>query len=84
MIGHYLGLALRSLKRNPALTTLTILAIAVGIGTSMSIFTLLHVMSGDPIPWKSSQLFAPQIDNVGPENRGDGPWCACINAIASR
>ena len=72
MIAHYLGLALRSLKRNPALTTLTILAIAVGIGTSMSIFTLLHVMSGDPIPWKSAQLFAPQIDNGGPDNRRNG------------
>jgi putative ABC transport system permease protein len=72
VIAHYLGLALRSLKRNPALTTLMILAIAVGIATSMTTFTLLHTMSNDPIPWKSSQLFAPQIDNGGPQNRKNG------------
>jgi putative ABC transport system permease protein len=26
-------------------------------------------VSGDPIPWKSSQLFVPQIDNWGPSGR---------------
>jgi putative ABC transport system permease protein len=66
MLNYYLGLALRSLKRNIVLTVLMICAIGVGIGTSMTTLTVFRAMSGDPIPQKSAQLFAPQIDNWGP------------------
>lgn len=69
MIGYYFRLALHSLRRNVVLTTLTILAVAVGIGASMTVLTVLIAMSGDPIPGKSSQLFAVQIDNWGPQDR---------------
>ncbi len=62
MFGYYLDLALRSLKRNKALTTLMVLAIALGIGTSMTMLTVLHVLSGDPLPRESAQLYAPQVD----------------------
>ncbi|MEJ0008810.1 MAG: hypothetical protein WDM77_21215 [Steroidobacteraceae bacterium] len=65
MLGYYLHLAVRSLRRNPALTALMIAAIGVGIGASMTMLTNLRVMTGDPIPDKSSQLFAPQIDVWG-------------------
>ncbi|TAM13516.1 MAG: FtsX-like permease family protein [Rhodanobacter sp.] len=57
MFGYYLDLALRSLKRNKALTALMVLTIALGIGTSMTTLTVMHVLSGDPIPGKSAQLF---------------------------
>jgi len=66
MLAYYLGLALRSLKRNVVLTILMIAAIGVGIGASMTTLTVFRAMSGDPIPRKSTQLFAPQIDNWGP------------------
>jgi len=69
MFHYYLGLALRSLRRTPVLTALMIAAISVGIGASMTVFTLFRAMSGDPIPGKSGQLFVPQIDNFGPEGR---------------
>jgi len=62
MFGYYLDLALRSLKRNRALTALMVLAIALGIGASMTTLTVLHVLSGDPIPGKSGKLFYPQLD----------------------
>lgn len=62
MFAYYLDLALRSLKRNPALTMLMVLAIAVGIGACMTTFTVLHVLSGDPLPGRSSDLYYPQID----------------------
>ncbi|KRE85429.1 ABC transporter ATP-binding protein [Rhodanobacter sp. Soil772] len=62
MFGYYLDLALRSLKRNKALTVLMVLAIALGIGASMTTLTVLHVLSGDPLPGKSGQLYYPQID----------------------
>jgi putative ABC transport system permease protein len=62
MFGYYLDLALRSLKRNRVLTALMVLAIALGIGASMTTLTVLHVLSGDPLPGKSSQLYYPQMD----------------------
>ncbi len=69
MGGHYLHLALRSLRRNVALTALVIAAVGVGIGATMTVFTVLLAMSGDPIPAKSTQLFAVQIDAWGPDSR---------------
>jgi putative ABC transport system permease protein len=44
-----------------------IAVIGVGIGASMTVLTIYRAMSGDPIPQKSDQLFAPQIDNWGPD-----------------
>jgi putative ABC transport system permease protein len=64
---YYLNLALRSLRRNIVLTALMIVAIGVGIGASMTTLTLFRAMAGDPIPLKSRQLFAVQIDNWGPK-----------------
>src|SRR6185312_15240245 len=62
MFGYYLDLALRSLKRNRVLTVLMVLAIAVGIGACMTTLTVVHLLSGDPIPGKSSVLYFPQVD----------------------
>jgi putative ABC transport system permease protein len=72
MIGYYLHLALRSLRRNIILTSLIIAAVGVGIGAYMTILTVLLAMSGDPIPQKSEQLFVPQIDVWGPNTRPKG------------
>ncbi|MFC5579507.1 ABC transporter permease [Rhodanobacter terrae] len=62
MFGYYMDLALRSLRRNKALTALMVLAIALGIGASMTMLTVLHVLSGDPVPGKSATLYYPQVD----------------------
>lgn len=62
MFGYYLNLALRSFRRNKALTALMVLAIALGIGASMTTLTVFYVLAGDPIPDKSDQLFYPQMD----------------------
>jgi|ERR1700733_7366511 putative ABC transport system permease protein len=67
MLNYYFTLALRSLKRNIVLTVLMIAAIGVGIGASMTTLTVFRAMAGDPIPNKSRQLFAVQIDNWGPK-----------------
>ena len=63
MTGYYLGLAVHNLRRSPWLTALIVLAVAIGIGSSMTVLTILHTMSGDPLPQKSARLFAPQIAN---------------------
>jgi len=70
MFAYYLDLALRSLKRNPALTALMILTIGFGVAASMTTWSVFRAVSGDPIPWKSSQLYVPQIDNWGPSAHG--------------
>jgi len=62
MFGYYLDLALRSLRRNRMLTALMVLAIAVGIGASMTTLTVMHLLSGDPLPGRSATLFYPQVD----------------------
>ncbi|MGC1547865.1 MAG: ABC transporter permease [Rhodanobacter sp.] len=62
MFGYYLDLALRSLRHNKRLTTLMVLAIGLGIGASMTMITVLHVMSSDPLPGRSAQLYYPHID----------------------
>lgn len=69
MFYYYLALALRSLRRNVVLTSLMVAAIGVGIGASMTTLTVFRAMAADPIPEKSSRLFAPQIDNWGPQKR---------------
>ncbi|HEX5353040.1 MAG TPA: ABC transporter permease [Rhodanobacteraceae bacterium] len=62
MFGYYLDLALRSFKRNKTLTALMVLALGLGIGASITTLTVLKLLSGDPLPQKSTRLFTPQID----------------------
>jgi putative ABC transport system permease protein len=62
MFRYYLLLGLRSLRRNPALTTLMVVTLAIGVAASISTLTILHVMSGDPIPGKSARLLVPLVD----------------------
>jgi putative ABC transport system permease protein len=62
MFKYYFGLGVRSLRRNPALTALMVLTLAIGVAASVSTLTILHVMSGDPIPHKSDRLFVPLFD----------------------
>jgi putative ABC transport system permease protein len=90
MFGYYLLLALYSLKRSRVITTLMILAIGLGIGASMTMITVLHVMSGDPLPDRSAQLYVPLIDpmpvsndtkstNTTPE--ADMTWVDAMNLL---
>lgn len=72
MLGYYFDLALRSLKRSPGLTMLMILIVGFGVAASMTSYSVFRAVSGDPIPWKSSQLFVPQIDIWGPKGQSDG------------
>ena len=74
MLGYYFDLALRSLRRNTVLTSLMVLAIAVGIGASMTTLTVMHLLSRDPLPGRSTHLFYPQV-NPTPKGyeRGDQP-----------
>src|SRR5690242_15769830 len=75
MFGYYLDLAWRSLKRTPVLTGLMVLAIGLGIGASMTMLTVLHVMTDDPLPGRSAQLYTPHLDPLPLDYKqhGDSP-----------
>ena len=74
MFSYYFKLGVRSLRRNPALTALMVLTLAIGVAASVSTLTILHMMSGDPIPQKSERLFVPifdvaPVDNYNPAEK---------------
>ena len=73
MFAYYLDLAIRSLKRNRLLTVLMVLAIAIGIGASMTTLTVMHLLSGDPLPGKSAHIFYPQVDATPKGYTKSGP-----------
>ncbi|HEU4670008.1 MAG TPA: ABC transporter permease [Dyella sp.] len=62
MFAYYLDLAWHSLRRSPVLTGLMVLAIGLGIGASMTMITVLHVMTDDPLPGRSAHLYTPHLD----------------------
>lgn len=70
MFGYYLDLARRSLAHNKVLTGLMVLAIAVGMGASMTTVTVMHLLSRDPLPGTSNTLFFAQVDGEPPLSPG--------------
>ena len=67
MFIYYIRLAALSYKRNPILSTLMVMAVAIGVGAYMVVFTLNYVLGGDPIPHKSSQLYHVQFEYGDPD-----------------
>ncbi|RAP58514.1 ABC transporter permease [Oleiagrimonas sp. MCCC 1A03011] len=62
MFFYYLQLAIRSFRRNRALTLLMVLTLGLGIGASITTLTVLKLLSGDPLPTRSVHLFTPVIN----------------------
>ena len=73
MLRYYLKLGLLSIRQNPVLSGLMVAAIATGIGAFMTIVTIDYVMSGDPIPDRSSDLYYVQIDSWDPYHAWEEP-----------
>ena len=61
MLGYYLDLAWRSLRRSPGLTALMVLSIGVGVMLAMSSWTLVHLMARNPLPQKSARIYFPTV-----------------------
>ena len=72
MFAYYFQLGLRSLRRNPALTALMVMAIGFGVAASMTTYSVFRAVSGNPIPDKSARLFTPQVDAWGPQQNLKG------------
>ena len=71
MFRYYLKLGLLSIRKNPILSGLMVAAIAIGIGACMTVVTVHYIMSGDPIPQKSDQLYFVQLDSWDPHDPYD-------------
>lgn len=73
MFAYYLKLAVKSIRRNPYLSGLMMMAIALGIGASMTTLTVNYLMSSNPIPHKSDQLYYVQLDSWSPFSPAQEP-----------
>ncbi|WP_109127365.1 ABC transporter permease [Dyella sp. C11] len=89
MLGYYATTAISSLRRSKALAALMVLVIGLGIGASMTMITIFHVLSGDPLPGRSDHLYAPVIDvrplererGESAEPNGDFTWPDAMNLL---
>lgn len=73
MFAYHVRMALKSIRRNLVLSALMVAAIGIGIGACMTVITVYYMMSGDPIPHKSDELFAVQLNGweaPGPFDEG--------------
>ena len=71
MYAYDLRLAWHSIKRNPGLSALMVLAISLGIAVCTVTFTIYHAMATNPIPQKSAQLHAVTLDTWDPDEPYD-------------
>ena len=62
-IGYDLQLALRSIKKTPILSALMVAAIGIGIGACMTIITIFYLMTTNPNPDNSDQLYTYGLHN---------------------
>jgi putative ABC transport system permease protein len=71
MFGYYLRLALHSFGRNPGLTALMVMAIALGIAVCLITLTGYRAAANNPIAHKNDVLFAPALDSWDPDEPYD-------------
>lgn len=71
MFRYYIECSVRSLGRNWGLSVLMILALSIGIGASMTTLSIIRILSGDPLPGLSSQIYYPQIDARPDHHNGE-------------
>ncbi|MGC1547871.1 MAG: ABC transporter permease [Rhodanobacter sp.] len=64
MFRYNLELALHGLRRFPKSTVLAVITVAMGLSASMTTLTLLHMLSADPLPGRSQNLYLAWVDTV--------------------
>lgn len=65
MVSYHLKIALKSLRRNPVVSTLLVAGIALGICVSTAFVTLRHMYRQDLLPGKTDKLFYVRLDTWG-------------------
>ncbi|PKG99423.1 ABC transporter permease [Paraglaciecola sp. MB-3u-78] len=63
MFNYYLALSLKSISRQKSLSLLISTTLGIGIAACMITYSLIHLMSKDPLPNKSERVYHIQLDN---------------------
>ncbi|HMB51723.1 MAG TPA: ABC transporter permease [Thermoanaerobaculia bacterium] len=75
-LARQLRLTLRSLRRAPLFTTVTVLTLAVGIGATSAVFSVVHGVLIAPLPYDEPERLvqlAYQAPGLGPEPINQSP-----------
>ena len=59
--------AFRMLARNPGFTCVAVLALALGVGANTAIFSVVHAVLLQPLPYKDSDRLVRVIENIPAE-----------------
>jgi putative ABC transport system permease protein len=63
MLRYYLALSLKNISRQKNLSALISMTLGLGIAACMITYSLIHLMSKDPLPNKSDSVYHIQLDN---------------------
>lgn len=63
MFTYYLSLSLKNISRQKSLSLLISSTLGLGIAACMITYSLIHLMSKDPLPNKSDRVYHVQLDN---------------------
>jgi putative ABC transport system permease protein len=76
MLLHDVRYGLRQLRRNPGFTAAAVLTLAMGIGTTTALFTVVHSVLLEPLPFKDPvrllRLYEHSSDDKFPYNANAG------------
>jgi putative ABC transport system permease protein len=68
-----LSYAVRSLARSPGFTTAAILTLAIGIGATTAIYSVVNTILLQPLPYPAADRLFTVVENIAPARAGF-PW----------
>lgn len=89
MFHYYLSLSLKSINNQKSLSVLISTTLGLGIAACMITYSLIYLMSKDPLPHKSERVYHIQLDNWSLNNAAIPPdlppeevtWSDAMNIV---